>query len=184
MYGVLTTSTAKTLKNCPVANAGRLEVWCSTGATPMTIAYAYRIQRYTQYEGRGVWMRHAFTNAIGAWSFWPWAEEQIVLEAGSSGMWDYKKYTDGTAECWGEYYGTVSLTSNYSGCWYTPSIVIPFPFQFASSPNLQVNGGSHNCINWARRFVWSRDNASFIIIAEEKQTEVSIVVSLYAKGNY
>jgi hypothetical protein len=77
VYGILTNVTARSLKNCPMDYAGRLEVWCSTGVSPSVIQYAYRLQRYTQYEGRGVWERHAYSNADGVWSFWDWRNASL-----------------------------------------------------------------------------------------------------------
>lgn len=74
----------------------------------------------------------------------------IVVERGTSGIWTYRKWASGIAECWGTS-DTVTMDSwKEWGGMYTAANVIPaynYPFQFASAPMLQItyraikNGG-------------------------------------------
>lgn len=42
----------------------------------------------------------------------------IIVEQGISGIWTYKKWSDGTAECWGIYQGTVSSWATWGSLYY------------------------------------------------------------------
>lgn len=73
-----------------------------------------------------------------------------VAEQGTSGIWNYRKWNDGTAECWGTYKAQVDsidetwgTTNNPSGTWcglYVKSVNerIDYPFTFIERPNEQV----------------------------------------------
>lgn len=39
------------------------------------------------------------------------ADRVYIVESGTSGMWNYRKWSDGTAECWGQKNQSVSATS-------------------------------------------------------------------------
>lgn len=58
-----------------------------------------------------------------------------VTEQGTSGVWTYRKWKSGLAECWGRTefegtYGTGQLQSGFT-----------FPFAFASEPNIALSAG-------------------------------------------
>lgn len=76
----------------------------------------------------------------------------FIVEHGTSGIWTYRKWASGIAECWGTS-ETVTMDSwKEWGGMYTAANVIPaynYPVQFASAPMLQItyraikNGGLH-----------------------------------------
>lgn len=79
----------------------------------------------------------------GAWS--SWLKIDVIVESGKSGIWTYKKYASGEAECWGR----VEVTTNVSSAWgslYTSGGVadVAFPFTFAEIPivNATLSGNS------------------------------------------
>lgn len=65
----------------------------------------------------------------------------FVVEQGTSGVWKYRKWNSGFAECWG--YHTVSgLNINTAwGSWYSsPAIILPsFPFTFSGTLDVHVS---------------------------------------------
>ena len=65
----------------------------------------------------------------------------FVEEFKTSGVWSYRKWNSGFAECWG--YHTVSglNISTAWGCWYaSPTITLPsFPFTLVGAPDLHVS---------------------------------------------
>ena len=67
--------------------------------------------------------------------------KDYVVERGTSGVWTYRKWNSGFAECWG--YHTVSgLNINTAwGSWFSSSVVtLPsFPFTFSGAPDVHVN---------------------------------------------
>jgi hypothetical protein len=78
--------------------------------------------------------------------------DDYVVEHGTSGIWTYRKWASGIAECWGTS-DTVTMDSwKEWGGMYTAANVIPsynYPVQFTSAPMLQItyraikNGGLH-----------------------------------------
>ena len=69
-----------------------------------------------------------------------------VIEQGASGIWTYRKWNSGIAECWGTYTGTVSYATatSASGGYRATISSIPFPFTFTASPRATAthNGDS------------------------------------------
>lgn len=59
----------------------------------------------------------------------------VVVESGTTGIWRYKKWSDGTAECWGR----ASITSSMQNVWgnlYTSTWIDRqnYPFEFVEIP--------------------------------------------------
>ena len=62
-----------------------------------------------------------------------------IVEQGTSSIWTYRKWSDGTAECWGrQNYGSMELTWQYGGLYYRDAAEISYPFTFAEVPQVQV----------------------------------------------
>ena len=66
-----------------------------------------------------------------------------IVEQGTSGIWTYRKWNSGMAECWGTYTGTTSYTANAaaSGGYRTIISGIALPFTFSAAPKVTA---SHN----------------------------------------
>lgn len=62
-----------------------------------------------------------------------------VIEQGTSDIWTYRKWSDGTAECWtkGNYTGTIAANSHVA----VGSIFGNFPDIFIAQPVATVSGG-------------------------------------------
>ena len=104
-----------------------------------------------------------------------------IVEQGTSNGWQYIKWASGKAECWQWYEDTVNLSKNLNGAYYTDSIIVQYPFEFTDNI-LNVNGGSHSHINWARAFADSKTYASFVVIGNASKSNVGISVHLHAVG--
>lgn len=69
-----------------------------------------------------------------------------VVEQGVDGIWTYRKWESGIAECWGRYQGTVNITIQWGGCYYSNPYIQDFPTDFfIDVPVVQVlnsSGGS------------------------------------------
>lgn len=50
----------------------------------------------------------------------------MVVEQGTSGIWTYRKWSDGTAECWGTYSDTISHNGTVFGG-YAYTVTVNFP---------------------------------------------------------
>lgn len=51
----------------------------------------------------------------------------VVVESGSNGIWNYRKWSDGTAEAWALYADTLQLTTSYGGVVFYAQPVIALP---------------------------------------------------------
>lgn len=73
-----------------------------------------------------------------------------VVEIGKSGIWTYRKWNSGIAECWGIYSasGVNLAASHYSGFYYSASISVSLPFTFAAAPVGTYSGGCTDYITF------------------------------------
>lgn len=62
-----------------------------------------------------------------------------IVENGVSGIWRYRKWKSGVAECWCEYHAVISSFQN-SGAMYYQTFKLNFPFTFSERP--AVSGGT------------------------------------------
>lgn len=61
-----------------------------------------------------------------------------IVESGTSGIWTYRKWSDGTAECWGTWSGSKTCSGG-NGSLYDTSGTQTLPFTFASAPRVMTN---------------------------------------------
>jgi hypothetical protein len=108
-----------------------------------------------------------------------------VIEQGVSGIWTYRKWKSGIAECWSYYQTTKSGASTsmlgLSGYVYeTGSISFPFTFQAAPSVNFSGNVGSQNTV-----IVYSRCSASDCAVEMVSASGTRVMnISIHAIGRY
>lgn len=113
----------------------------------------------------------------------------FIVEQDVSGIWTYRKWNNGTAECWGRYTasGINAAGHNISGYWYSDIIEILLPFDFLSIGYYQVDGGSEDKVNFARDYgdYSSGKKVGFRICGHESEaTSVNISVYVSVKGRW
>lgn len=60
----------------------------------------------------------------------------VVVEQGVDGIWTYRKWSSGIAECWASYsYGSISAGGPIGGYYYGFTSAIAFPFTYSSAPS-------------------------------------------------
>ncbi len=59
-----------------------------------------------------------------------------IVEQGTSGIWIYRKWSSGIAECWGEFEtANIACNTKWETMYETPTIILPeFPFNFIDIP--------------------------------------------------
>lgn len=64
----------------------------------------------------------------------------FVVEKGTSGIWTYRKWNSGLAECWGRKLVDDQPCNNAIGNWYRTSLITasPYPFAFIEEPELNM----------------------------------------------
>ena len=116
-------------------------------------AYRYGTVNFEQftYDGVQKWQQ-AFSDYGSGGSTWTWDElrklSDYVIEQGTSGIWTYRKWASGIAECW----GTNSINTAISTAWgtmYTGTTtpLVNYPFTFAAVPveQVTVHTGRYAC---------------------------------------
>lgn len=94
-----------------------------------------------------------------------------IIEQGTKGMWTYRKWNSGIAECWGTYSGTISPYA--SNMFLIPTQEYPFTFIEAPVDNATIQGGSgiaykansYGYTDGWSTVVWSNINTATIITA-------------------
>lgn len=110
-----------------------------------------------------------------------------VVDEGTSGIWRYRKWADGTAECWGTS-EPVTLTINAAwGSLYAYDDAIPgyaFPFEFTSAPMLKATlkrTGDGSCWMYPCADV-TATNTGAIGLARPTAARVTVAVDFHAIG--
>ena len=115
-------------------------------------------------------------------------EKDFIVEQGVSGMWTYRKWNSGIAECWGLFTQTVEVTN----AWDSGNVLKfgigqseNFPFTFSSIPYLNFS-----LLNYPNFFVLSHQGAvsataTFIpcVVSVNSYESVSCQFGFYAIGN-
>lgn len=109
----------------------------------------------------------------------------FVIEQGTSGIWTYRKWYSGIAECWGT--GTISvLCKNQSGSgWFTDDMSIDLPAGLFVE-NGPVNMTGHDYWSWVGKCHMS--NASRIVYriarSSDYTTPYSMGISIHAQSRW
>ena len=81
-YAVQSNAIAETCTNIPVARAGRLEVWSSTGEGIRAQQWSYIRQRYIPYNStNAVWERELTRGEDNVWHFYDWWRSSLTPAA-------------------------------------------------------------------------------------------------------
>lgn len=78
-YAVRSNTVAATCANIPVARAGRLEVWSSTGEGVRSEQWSYLRQRYIPYNSsNAVWERELTRGEDNVWTYYDWWRSSLT----------------------------------------------------------------------------------------------------------
>lgn len=81
-YAVYRNDNASTIANIPVARAGRLEVWSSTGEGIRSEEWSYLTQRYVPYNlDNAVWEREISRGEDNVWTYGAWVRTSLSKAA-------------------------------------------------------------------------------------------------------
>lgn len=112
----------------------------------------------------------------------------FVIQRGTSGIWNYRKWKSGTAECWGQYSFTTAISTAWGVLYESGAIALPnFPFTFAEIPHVHISTENSNYAMFVERgssSSWSTTTNPGKIFAVRPNTVPSATykVSIYAIG--
>lgn len=111
----------------------------------------------------------------------------FVVEQGVSGIWYYRKWNSGAAECWATSLDNNINASqnNMNGFYYSDAISKDLPFTFKTVNYYSVTGGSMSNMNIVRPAGYSNTNITYwVISAVNSLTNVSVRANLEVKGTW
>lgn len=95
-WAVYRNDNAETIAHIPVARAGRLEVWSSTGEGIRAEQWSYLRQRYIPYDSsNATWERDITRGENNAWTYYDWHRTTLTPEA-SKKIYATKQYLTAT----------------------------------------------------------------------------------------
>jgi len=186
-YAVLSNETAAAIRNLPVAKAGRLTVYTTTGRT----AYApgdtwkYVAQEFRSLTGLA-YQRMGSSESSTAVSWGDWrllGGVDAVVETGRSGDWSYKKFADGQVVLWGIHSVTPSSSTAGGSMYYSNTIYVTTPFGVANAAITGTADNLHIVVNADGSYANSR--VSFRLLRPTAiSTTTAIPVKLQVWGRW
>lgn len=111
-----------------------------------------------------------------------------IVETGISGVWTYRKWNSGIAECWGKCSFTTTVNASWGVFYESPALELPiFPFSFSDIPHISVvpdNSSFAFFVERATPSAWAtKSHPGKIYIVRPMTTSSSTYqVSIYAIG--
>lgn len=117
----------------------------------------------------------------------------MVVEQGTSGDWIYRKWADGTAECWGTHSWTISSWTGWGSTYYSTVLsVIDYPTNlFIAKPSVVADGHTSNGDTWlagggGATNTGTKDHTPsyFLMRANNGTSNITGYVSIHAIGKW
>lgn len=120
-----------------------------------------------------------------------WIKTPVIVEEGTSGIWTYRKWSNGKAEAFGKIPISSLAVSTALGTWYRSIVVdgsdYPYPFTFEAIPNINMQYATNNGTGgmmWLTTQGTRTAPASFYIIRPTSSSGVTGVVNVQAIGSW
>ncbi len=121
--------------------------------------------------------------------------QDYVVEHGTSGIWTYRKWASGIAECWGVYTATIShyttvnnfygyyRDGNSGGSYYDSKLVFPFTFTTLQYYNYGGSIGAGFAVTASPSLGLSNSFGTIRFLSTIGNSQ-SVVARIYAKGTW
>lgn len=108
----------------------------------------------------------------------------FVVEQGTSGIWTYRKWNSGIAECWGTDSVSVLCKNQSGSCWFTDDLTIALPTGLFTE-NGVVNLNCHDYWCWiAKAHMSQAKNVNFRIARSSNYQTFNTNVDISARGRW
>lgn len=128
--------------------------------------------------------RRHYVNATG-WS--EWIEEPVIVEQGTSGIWQYVKYSDGSVECWGKYSVSNLACTTALGNMFRTDVFQPNSFPFTiSNPHVfaDYESAGYGAFLWATSNASTTAPPSYYLVRPTSSSGVTGTVKFHVKGKW
>lgn len=114
-----------------------------------------------------------------------------VVAQGKSGIWTYRKWSSGLAECWGRATFTADVTSQWGGLYISgaASDRITYPFTFTAIPTEQATVRGNGWAAWlyanaANGVNTAAQTAAYQIVRGASATGVTYYIDYFVSGRW
>lgn len=112
---------------------------------------------------------------------------RMVIESGTNGIWTYRKWSDGTAECWAKISeGSITWSNLWTYAYYSGQIVRSFPTNlFQETPIITTSAESNAGLNYITIITagTSKSQIQYYITSSKNETRVCYT-HIYAIGKW
>ncbi len=119
-------------------------------------------------------------------------QTDYVVSQGTQGIWTYRRWASGIAECWIEAYKppTINFNAGWGQVLWSASIASPgnYPFTFKSLPIViptWASASQYSCPIWSKPYGGSLTKCpDFQAIDQSKGSQANAVIGVYVKGTW
>ena len=191
VYAVTQNAKAETISNMPVQKAGTLRVWSANGSGMTTGNYVYMMQEFSVYDNSATYRRFMMLeNDVWEYGVWKVIDgADAIIDHGSTDGWYWRKYANGTAECWCRVSQTIDISTEWGSFFYGTPQVVTFPFAFASVPVCNISteyqaAGNPSCFVASNGRTTTTQAANILLARPTAKTAVDCVVVYHAIGRW
>lgn len=190
-YAVTQNAKADTIANMPVRKAGTLRVWSANGSGLTTGTYVYMMQEFIVYDNSATY-RRAMIMENDAWKYDAWKVidgADTVIEERSGDGWYWRKFGNGTAECWTRVTQTVNVSTAWGSLFYGACKTVTFPLAFADVPTCNINAeysvaGNPSAMLASNGRTTTTQAPNVLLVRPTANTAVDCVVVYHAIGRW
>lgn len=111
----------------------------------------------------------------------------FVVEQGTKGIWTYRKWSSGIAECWGgQSYSSMAVNQAYGNLYYHQSSPILLPFTFRKLANIQatVHATTSGLFGVSVKNGTSTSQIAYYITSAKAEASANLTVELHVSGRW
>lgn len=194
-YGITSNSHAETISNLPSGmKAGKLIVYQALGNTSTSGIWVYLTQEYIPLNTDYPSFKRSIQTGSNAnsWSYGDWCPigGDFIMEEGTSGIWTYRKWYSGKAECWGRQDAKgLAVTAAWGGIYVKDGAfpTVKFPFTFVEIPALQTSPiriGNSNFWLFTNSATSTTYTGAFGVARGATSSSIDCGIAYYAVGRW
>lgn len=107
-----------------------------------------------------------------------------IVEEGTSGIWKYRKWASGNAECWAaEHKKSLGMTGGFGNVYIANAGIVSLPFTFSAVPRVFVDADNNNAgmVAWTSVYQRTTTNFGYFAVSASSKT-ADLYVSYTVKG--
>lgn len=112
-------------------------------------------------------------------------QTDYIVEQGTSGIWTYRKWNSGVAECWGIYESAITGSTSWGSVYYTTIKTVSFPTSlFVERPSCSITSIGSNIQGWGTSNRCTKDEIDVFLMRPTNASDGAPTLSLHAIGRW